>query len=145
MIMADFGKSGKLTIRAHDVAALVNLSAGEYLFYKLTVKGAESIFTYACKDRARLSEHQFSGHPKQVYEWTWCRGSALKPNAPNEQSDADDDLYAVTMAFITAIKYTLLVEQRRQDDSVVRTVKDLDFESKAPEDTFTETLRVFTV
>jgi hypothetical protein len=141
--MSDFGKDGKLTIRAHDVAAMVKLSAGEYIFYKLTVQGAEAIFTYACKHKARLSEHQFSGHPKQVYEWTWCRTAKLD-GMPNQPNDAGDDMYVVTMAFITTLKYTLVVEQRAENDSVIRTLKDIDYESQAPEDTFTETLRVFT-
>jgi hypothetical protein len=142
--MADFGKAGKLTVRTHDVAALINLSAGEYIFYKLTVKGAEPLFTYACKDRARLSEHQFQGHPKKTYEWTWSRNQPLAAGIPNENGDAPDDLYVVSMSFIAAIKYTLLVEQRRADDSVIRKLKDIDYESQSPEDNFTETLRVFT-
>ena len=141
--MSDFGSTGKLTIRAHDVAAMVKLSVGEYIHYKLTVQGAEPIFTYACKHRARLSEHQFSGHPKQVYEWTWCRTTELN-GVPNQRNDASDDMYVVTMAFITALKYTLVAEQRDRNDGTVRVLKDIDYESQSPEDTFTETLRVFT-
>jgi hypothetical protein len=141
--MADFGNAGKLTIRKHDVAALVSLSNQEYLFYKLTVKGADPIFTFACIHRARLSEHQFPGHPKQVYEWTWSRPTSL-PNVPNETTDAPDDMYGVAMSFIAAIKYTLLVEQRDRNDQVVRVLKDIDYESNDPHDNFTESLRVFT-
>jgi len=84
--MADFGKSGKLTIRTHDVAALVSLTNKEYLYYKLTVQGAEPIFTFACMHGPRLSEHQFSGHPKKVYEWTWCRPTPGTSGVPNENS-----------------------------------------------------------
>jgi len=141
--MADFGKAGKLTIRKHDVAALVNLTNKEYLSYKLTVQGADPIFTFACTHGARLSEHQFAGHPKKVYEWTWCRPTALAA-VPNESSDAPDDMYGVAMSFLAAVKYTLLVEQRDQTDQLVRTLKDIDYESQDPHDNFTESLRIFT-
>lgn len=141
--MADFGKAGKVTIRHHDVAALVNFTKNEYLFYKLTVQGAEPIFTFACMHGSRMSEHQFAGHPKQVYEWTWRRSSPL-PNVSNHPSDAPDDMYVVAMSFIAAVKYTLLVEQRDSADNLIRTLKDVDYESQAPQDNFTETLRVFT-
>jgi hypothetical protein len=141
--MPSFGNAGKLTIRTHDVAALVKLSVGEYIHYKLTVQGAEPIFTFACKHKARLSENEFAGHPKQVYEWTWSRAASLG-QLPNEINDASDDMYVVTLAFITAIKYTLKVEQRNSSDGVIRTLKDIDYESQDPQDTFTEILRVFT-
>jgi hypothetical protein len=141
--MADFGKAGKLTIRSHDVAVVVNLTKNEYIHYKLTVQGADPIFTFACKHGARLSEHQFSGHPKQVYEWTWQRSSPLT-NVPNQPSDAADDMYGVAMSFLAAIKYTLVVEHRDQNDKKIRTLKDVDYESQDPHDNFTESLRVFT-
>ncbi len=141
--MADFGKAGKLTFRTHDVAVVVSLTNKEYLYYKLTVEGAVPIFTFACIHTPRLSEHQFAGHPKKVYEWTWCRPTA-GAGTPNEDSDAPDDMYVVAMSFITAIKYTLLVEHRDQNNNVIRRVKDIDYESQAPEDNYTETLRVFT-
>jgi hypothetical protein len=143
--MADFGKAGKLTIRAHDVAALVNLTNREFLSYKLTVSGASPIFTFACKHSARLSEHEFNGHPKQVYEWTWGRPTAVSADIPNTASDAPDDTYVVAMSFLGAIKYTLLVEHRDQHNQLIRKLKDLDFESQAPEDNFTESLRLFTL
>lgn len=133
--MADFGKAGKRTVRVYKGAVIVRFSEGEFLSYKLTVKGAEPIFTFACMHRALLSEHQFEGHPKQVYEWNWGRN-------PDQEIDAEDDMYGVAMTFITAIKYTLLVEQRRQDGSVVKVLKDIDYESQAPEDNFTEPLEV---
>jgi hypothetical protein len=115
----------------------VNTTGGEYLYFKVTVKGAEPIFTFACKHRARRSAQQFSGHPKGEYEWTWSHN--------NNESDAADDMYVVGMLFITAIKYTLLVEHRSQDDQLINKLKDIDYESQEPSDSFTEALRVFTI
>lgn len=133
--MSDFGKGGKITIRENDNAVMVNVSSGEHLHYKLTVKGAEPIFTFACKHKARLSEHEFNGHPKKVYEWDWCKSM--------DESDSTDDLYVVAMLFITAVKYTLLVEHRDNKGSLVNKLKDIDYESQEPTDNFTEILRVF--
>jgi hypothetical protein len=141
--MPDFGNAGTITVREHDVAALIKLSVGEYIHYQLTVQGAEPIFTFACTHSDRLSADNFDGHPKQVYEWTWGRSGSLD-DLPNEPADSDDDTYVVSMSFITAIKYTLVAEKRDANDDVMRTLKDIDYESQDPEDSFTEILRVFT-
>lgn len=133
--MSDFGIAGKRTVRVYKGAVIVSFSAGDFLSFRLTAKGAEPIFTFACMHRALLSEHQFEGHPKQVYEWRWGQN-------PDEEVDADDDMYGVAMSFITAIKYTLLVEHRRKDGGLIKIVKDIDYESQAPQDNFTETLEV---
>ena len=134
--MPDFGIAGKLTIREYDSGIKVRVSSGEYLYFRLTAQGAEPIFTFACKHKARLSEHQFDGHPKKVYEWTWSKGA--------DESDNPKDMYAVGMSFIAALRYTLLVEHRAQDDSLIDLVKDIDYESNQPADNYTETLRIHT-
>ena len=134
--MPDFGVAGKLTVREFDGAVKVRISSGEYLFFRLTVQGAVPLFTFACKHQPRLSEHQFPGHPKKVYEWTWSKGT--------DESDAQDDMYGVAMSFLTAIRYTLVVEHRDAEDNLINLLKDIDYESNHPADNFTETLRVFT-
>lgn len=134
--MPDFGIAGKLTIREYDGAVKVRVSQGEYLYFRLTVQGAESIFTFACKHKARLSEHQFAGHPKKVYEWTWSKGQ--------NESDFPMDMYALGMSFMTAIRYTLWVEHRDNSDAMIDLLKDIDYESTHATDNYTETLRVLT-
>jgi hypothetical protein len=134
--MPDFGVAGKLTVREFDGAVKVRISSGEYLFFRLTVQGAVPLFTFACKHKARLSEHEFPGHPKKVYEWTWSKGA--------DESDVSDDMYGVAMSFLTAIRYTLIVEHRDAQDNLINLLKDIDYESNHPADNFTETLRVFT-
>jgi hypothetical protein len=133
--MADFGVAGKRTVRVYKGAVIVRFSQGEFLSFRLTAQGAEPIFTFACMHHALRSEHQFEGHPKQVYEWNWGRN-------PGQEIDADDDMYGVAMSFITAIKYTLLVEHRQQNGGLIKVLKDIDYESQAPQDNFTETLEV---
>ncbi len=138
--MADFGTSGKITIRTNKEA--VTLKAGEYLGYELTVKGAQPIFVFSCSHRPRLRAEQFAGHPKQVYEWTWNR-TTPKAGMPNELSDDPDDTLEVLMQFAAAIKYTLRVEQRDSNDVVLGTLKDIDFETQQAEADFPEGLDVF--
>lgn len=134
----DFGQAGKITIRVENVGVEVSLDEGQYLFYRLTVKGALPLFAWSCEHVDRLVGGDFDGHPKKVYEWTWCRGNT-------GDSDSDDDVYSLSMRFTSATKYTLLVQLRGSDDEMIATVKDLDFESQAPQDSFTSTLRVFVV
>ncbi len=133
--MADFGNAGKRTARQQLGSVQVNRTAGEYLSYKLTVEGATPIFSFACEHRSLRSEKDFPGHPMREYEWLWGKDDA--------DSDADDDVYVVGMSFLTATKYTLRVEHRRDDDSVIKLLKDIDYESQDPNDNFKETLRVF--
>ena len=134
--MADFGKTGKLTIRKNALAVEVDVNAGEHLAYKLTVKGAGPIFNWACKHKLRRNQSSFPGHPKQVYEWTWCRQN------PGD-ADAADDVYTLELRFSSAVKYTLVVELRNSNDQAIKTVEDLDFESQTPEDFFADPLRIF--
>jgi len=141
--MADFGQSGKITVRTNHEATTVKLSAGEYLAYKLKVEGARPIFAFSCSHRPRLRAEQFAGHPKQVYEWTWSRTKPNPSGIPNELSDDTNDTYVVLMQFAAAIKYTLRVEQRDVNDVALRTLKDIDFETQQAEEDFPEGLDVF--
>ncbi|HEY6189857.1 MAG TPA: hypothetical protein VIW80_19545 [Pyrinomonadaceae bacterium] len=132
--MADFGTAGKRTVRVFKAAAIVRFKQGEHLHFRLTVQGAEPIFTFGCADRSLLSEHEFAGHPKKVYEWDWGLAAGDIDNA--------DDMYGVAMIFLTAVKYTLLLEHRNKDSKLIKVLKDIDYESQAPEDNFTEIIEI---
>jgi hypothetical protein len=134
--MADFGHAGKITIRKDEAGAEVAVDKGEYLRYRIHVEGANPVFGWACKDRERRISRDFPGHPKQVYEWTWCR------NNPQER-DSNDDVYSVLMRFTAAVKYTLVVEHLDRNDRLIATLIDADYESQDPRDSFTNPLRVF--
>jgi hypothetical protein len=142
--MADFGNTGEITVRESIPGVEVNVTDGEYLFYQLTVSGAIPIFVFACTHETRLAASQFDDHPKAVYEWTWSRTAQMSADIPNVQSDADDsgETYGVVMHFAAAIKYTLVVEHRDRDDNLIETLKDMDFETQAPEEFFSEGLLV---
>lgn len=134
--MADFGKTGKVTIREDAVGVEVDVNGGQYLSYQLTAQGSGPIFKWACEHKLRLRQSDFAGHPKQTYEWTWSRQNSA-------EGDSDDDIYTLEMRFSSAIKYTLVVELRDNSDQPIKTVKDVDFESQTPEDWFGSTLRIF--
>jgi len=135
--MPDFGNAGTRTIRQNRLAVIVNIANGEYLFFRLTVQGAQPEFAFACEHRTLRSStvQDFPGHPQQVYEWTWGKDPL--------DSDNNDDMYGVRVKFTAAIKYTLLVVHRRKDDSVIKVLKDIDYASQDPSDQFQELLHVF--
>lgn len=144
--MPDFGSTGTITVRVSVPAVQVNISNGEYLFYQLTVSGAFPIFAFACTHETRLAADDFEGHPKATYEWTWSKPAPNADDIPNvEADDNSDETYVVVMHFAAAIKYTLLVDHRDRNDNLIETLKDIDFESQAPEDNFPEGLHVFPV
>lgn len=134
--MPDFGVAGKRTVREFDGAVKVRVSQGQHLFFRLTAQGAEPIFSFLCQDKRRLSAPEVPGHPKKVYEWTWSKNG--------NESDRTSDVYGVTMSFFTATRYTLLVEHRDSDGTLIDLLKDIDYESNHPTDNFTETLRILT-
>ena len=139
--MGSFGQGGTRTARKDMGAVEVKVGGTkpeerQYLFYRVTAQGAEAVFSFSCEHQTRRSAGQFPGHPKQVYEWTWSKGGS--------ESDAPDDVYGVLMSFVTATGYSLRVEHRRGDDSLIQLLKDIDYKSQVPQDSFNEPLRVFT-
>jgi hypothetical protein len=53
-------------------------------------------------------------------------------------------MYVIAMSFIAAIKYTLLVEHRRSDNTVKEVLIDADYKSQNPNDKFRELLSIIT-
>ena len=134
--MADFGNAGKITIRRNAAAAQIDLGAKESLHYKLTALGDKPQFAFSCKHRAAILSSDTFGPPVMVYEWDLGK----KPG----DFDATDDVYVVAMWFARITKYTLRVEHRNQAGSVIEVLKDIDYESQDPNDSYDDSLRVFT-
>lgn len=133
--MGSFGNAGMRTVRTNVALLAVDLSAGEYLFYEVTVGGAEAAFVFTCEHRTLLESTDFPDHPQQVYRWVW--------SAEHFNSDNSDDVYTVMLSFLSAINYTLLVEHRKADDSLIAKLKDIDYTSQDPNDKFRETIEIF--
>ena len=131
-----FGNAGTRTVRKSSAVVIIDQTQGEYLEFKLSVRGAKAIFTFACKHRAIRSENEFPGHPLETYEWQWLKQLS--------DFDAHDDQYGVRMSFVPAIEYTLVVDYCNSEGTVIERLKDIDYKSTDPEDKFQEPLRVFT-
>ena len=137
--MSSFGDAGKRTVRHFDPAATVQFGDGDFVHYKLTVVGAEAHFAFTCKDRDNLLTHDdFPDHPTDLYEWDLGEGKTCEP-------DSDDDVYGLGMQFTSADKYTLVVEHRRANNTVIANQIDVDYESTVNTDKFIEILNVFAV
>lgn len=135
--MGNFGKAGKRTARTDIDTVLVHLAAHECLYYKVTAKGAEAVFTFACAHRLLKAANQFPGHPMETYEWKWFKN-------PGE-GDASQDIYGMQFSFLSAIKYTLRIEHRDAKDTLIQLLQDIDYESQDPTDWYQEALEVFLV
>lgn len=136
--MADFGNAGDITVRGERInSVILNVKKDEYLFFRVTVDGAEPIFTFGCSHRDKVSAIDFDDHPQQVYEWTFGKNG--------NDIDTNNDLHTVMMIFTAALKYTLFVQHRDKNNKLIEQLKDIDFESKDPTDLFGETLRIFVV
>ncbi len=116
---------------------VVRQKQGEYLHYKIVVEGASPQFAFGCAHRHILSAENFVGHPMQTYEWVYLKAAV--------DSDATDDVYAISMLFIAARKYSLTLEHRASDRSVIETVCDMSFESDEPTEIARSSVEVFCV
>jgi hypothetical protein len=134
--MPDFGKGGTRDITANDDVETVRFGDGEYLHFALTASGAEPLFSFTCLQRDLLTQFDFENHPTDLYEWEVGSEKQIT-------DDEDDDVYSVGMSFITAREYTLVVERRRANDSVIKTLINITYTSDVAEDKFVETIRIF--
>src|SRR5689334_10138862 len=116
-------------------SVVVNITSGEFLHYRVEVEGAEADFAFGCAHRPILSASDIPGHPKALYEWTYLD----KPG----QSDAEDDVYGLSMQFASARKYILKIDHRRKDGSVIEEVSNWTCESDEATATARRTLEVF--
>lgn len=129
-----FGAAGTGTIFEDSGVVSVNLNKGEYLSFRLEVKGARPVFSYISETKQRKAS-DFTGHPMAVYEWTWGRKK-------NERGDGEDE-QVTRVSFAAAVKYILKIDHCRSDGTVIQTVKHIEVKSQNPRDHHTEFLLVF--
>jgi hypothetical protein len=131
----DFGKTGKLTIRTNVTGATINTSAGEFVHCELRVVGAQALFSFACTHRPLRSAKDFP--PGDPFVWDHLKHAG--------DLDAPIDAYSLVLSFLQAIKYTFVMEHRKAAGTVLKTLKDVDYESTSPDDVFRDSLIIFTV
>ena len=127
-IVTPFGNVGTRTARV--TKGSVTLTGDELLVYTVTVRGANPAFGVACRHRALHSAEDFEGHPRAKYEWDYI-------------PDRDRDLLKLLLLFVGAVKYTVRIDHISQAGALIRTVRDVDYESQDPQDTAEDNLSVF--
>src|SRR5262245_23365018 len=98
--MPDFGKDGTRKVTVSHGGATLRRSGGEsdYLHYKLTVEGANPIFSLTSeKDNTIWSNDQFPA-PQQNYDRKWPKDDS--------EIEGNDISYALVLSFFNANKYT---------------------------------------
>ena len=135
----DFGTAGQLTIRTDKMGAAIQVSAGESIRAKLTVKGpGTAVFAFGCQHRTLWSGPDFPGHPLPLYSWRHF-------TQPSD-ADAAADTYSLTIAFIGGVtSYTYLLEHVNTVGAVLATLKDFDASSTSAADVFHSSITLFVV
>lgn len=134
--MPDFGKGGTRDITKYDGVETVSFGDGEYLHFKLTASGPEPRFSFTCLQRDLFTQFDFSDHPTELYEWEVGSDKEIT-------DDENDDVFTIGMQFVTNPEYTLVIERRRANDSVIKTLVDVTYTSNVAEDKYFETVRIF--
>jgi hypothetical protein len=127
-IVTSFGNAGTRTARVNTGS--VTLKGDELLVYSVTVKGANPAFGFACRHLALHSAEDFEGHPRAKYEWDYS-------------PDRDRDRLMLLLSFVGAVRYTVRIDHISQAGALLKTVRDVDYESQDPEDTAEDNLSVF--
>lgn|GEM_PF-1775219 len=124
-------------------AVFVDVSGGEYLLYRMTVRGSQPVFTLVDSktDKLLLSNKDTpkSKSPKQVYERRWPQPA--DPVVVNTS-------HTMGMNFLAAVQYDYVVEHHRvkgSNDQIVETLIDITYKSTGPEDWFFQRLGVLTI
>jgi hypothetical protein len=132
--MADFGNAGKRTVRESEAACIIDGAAGETIVCTLDVRGALPLFTFACThDGALVSP---SGPPVSRYQWT---------TYDEANSRLKGDTHVLTLRFSGgAVWYRFRMEVFDGNMALVKTVKDVEYETADPEDVAEEPIRLRT-
>lgn len=132
--MADFGTGGKRTVRASEVAATVNARAGQFLICTLDVNGAVAVFTFGCTHNAAL--HTPTGPPVRRYQWSVYDSA---------NSRTSGDVHILTLQFNGgATFYRYRMELFDENMALLKTLKDIDYESSDLADVANEPIRLRT-
>jgi hypothetical protein len=114
---------------------LSDLRNGEYLLYKLKVWGAKGIFSVVDEKGRILMKNNDYPDQEQDYVRKW-------PKTPADIPAENDIIYTLAVSFNAATKYSYVVELVNENESLSKTIKNIDFESDNAGDSDYNTLRV---
>jgi hypothetical protein len=119
-----------------SVAVVVNLSAGESLNYKVTVRGPQPIFRLVDSQTTELlmsnNDLPVATMPQVVFERRWPL-----PSEPTQKATT----HTMGFQFIGAVSYRYEVEKKAANGTTV-SVMDITYSSNSPEDSFFQDLQV---
>ena len=125
--MSDFGNAGKMTVRASEVAATVNLSDGQMIICTLDVSDGVASFTFACTHK---NLHTPTGPPQGRYQWTVF---------DEANSRLGEDMHVLAMNFSFNVKsYSFRMELFDANMALLKTLKDVDYTTTDPADVANE-------
>lgn len=132
--MADFGNAGKRTVHESEAACIVDGTAGESIVCTLDVRGAVPLFTFACTHDPALVSPE--GPPVSRYQWS-------KYDEPNSRQKGD--MHVLTLRFSGgAVWYRFRMELFDINMVLLKTVKDVEYETADPADVAEEPIRLRT-
>jgi hypothetical protein len=132
--MADFGTAGKRTVHESEAAAIIDGAAGEAIVCTLEVRGALGLFTFACTHEGALFSPE--GPPVSRYQWTVYDES---------NSRVKGDMHVLSLRFSGgAVWYRFRMELFDANMVLLKTLKDVEYESLDPEDVAEEPIRLRT-
>ena len=130
----------QVDVTKESVAVFLDVTEGEHLIYRVTVKGVKPIFTLVDSQANRLlmshKDQPVSTMPSVVFERKWP--------LPADQT-LQVTSHTMGFQFLAApISYRYEVERFR-DDGTSNSIIDITYSSNSPEDSFFQGLQVTTV
>lgn len=130
--MADFGNAGRRTVHESEAACIIDGTAGESIICTLDVKGALALFTFACTHDGALYSPE--GPPVSRYQWTVF---------DEDNSRIKGDTHVLTLRFSGgATWYRFRMELFDENMALLKTLKDVEYETADPEDVAEEPIRL---
>jgi hypothetical protein len=125
------------TVRIDKGGVFLQVSKGEYLVYKVTVRATHAAFSLVDSKLSKLLLSHTDA-PNPAGSATWQRQWPTIADSVSPFST-----HVLGMHFLSALKYTWFAEHHRSD-GIVQTVMDIDFESNDPAKFFMEDFVVTT-
>ena len=124
----------KRTTRVSFFNVTVAQTNGELLRFRIDAKGAVPTFTFLSRHDVFFKASDFPGHPKSTYQ--------RKFPLAKDEIGAKTAIYSLTFGFLGATAYTLLVELRDANNTLLKTIKDIDYEREDQTDVFSELFKI---
>jgi hypothetical protein len=140
----------KKTIRKNDIAVLLNPDQSEFLEYRLQVSGARANCAWADDKKTVVLTHL--DFDEDDDELVWQLKTEITPHGTvkvtvpqnpgyqREEASGSTPRYALTLAFVTATKYTLTVRRCKQNGATLGNPTDIDYEMQQQGESLNEGL-----